>query len=235
MKAHASSDGKDRDDVTQSGAGVDESLKRDAHDALAAVPMVPSTRPKSPLTPESPEGYKAARAHRRGQWLEKTRPPVAADAVVQLEVMSKEAELLLSEEEARVRCEEEKRLKDEEESRRLEEERRVDEETRRVEEQRWREEEAERIRREATVYPIVMHMSDASLLPYLMTYLTFSDWCSLYGASKEIRALFESRVLREFVLEHFLGTVGYSKWKFEWAEPLALSLRVSFLICWSSP
>lgn len=141
--------------------------------------------------------------------------------------MSKEAELLQLEEEARLRKEEEK-LQKEEEERRVEEERlRLEEEERQLEEQRQEAEEKERLRREATVYPIVQHLSDVSLLPHLVTYLTFSDWCSLYGATKEIRGLFESRVLREYVLEHFLGTVGYSSWKFEWAEPLALSLKVS--------
>lgn len=194
---------------------------------VPAIPLTPPTRPKSPLTPESPENYKTARTQRRGQWLEKMRPPVAADAVVQQEVMSKEAELLQREEEARVRMEEEKRLKEEEERRVKEEELRLEEEKRRLEEQRLKEEEEERLRREATVYPIVKHMSDASLLPHLLTYLTFSDWLSLYGATKEIRELFENRALRECVLEHFLGTVAYSTWKFEWAEPLALSLKVS--------
>lgn len=194
---------------------------------VPTIPLTPPTRPKSPLTPESPENYKTARTQRRGQWLEKMRPPVAADAIVQQEVMNKEAEFLQREEEARVRMEEEKRLKEEEERRVKEEELRLEEEQRRLEEQRLEEEEKERLRREATVYPIVKHISDASLLPHLLTYLTFSDWCSLYGATKEIRGLFENRTLREYVLEHFLGTVAYSRWKFEWAEPLALSLKVS--------
>jgi len=197
-----------------------------ADEPAPAVPLTPPTQPKVPLTPESPDDYKSARALRRGLWLEKARPPIATDASVQQEVMSKEADLLLREEKERLRKEEEKRQKEEEERRVKEEQQRLEEEKRRLEEQRLKEEEEERLRREASIYPIIKHLSDASLLPHLLAYLTFSDWCSLYGAAKQIRGLFESRVLREYVLEHFLCTIGYSRWKFEWAEPLALSLKV---------
>ncbi|KAF9238269.1 hypothetical protein BU15DRAFT_75423 [Melanogaster broomeanus] len=74
-------------------------------------------------------------------------------------------------------------------------------------------------------FPIVAFMSDADLLPLLLAYLSYSEWLALYSANKSIREVFQSRILREFVLERYLSTVGYSKWEFEWAEPLALSLK----------
>jgi hypothetical protein len=203
----------------------------------AARPVTPSrpksplpARPKSPLTPDSPEDYKSARTQRRGQWLEKTCPPLVADVIVQQEVMSKEAELLQEEEAVRLRKAEEVRRKEEEARQREEEERMAKE----AEEKRLKEEaeekqrlEEELARKPPSFYPIVSHLADALLLPHLLAYLTFGDWCALYAANQEVRVLFESRVLREYVLEHFLGTVGYKRWSFEWAEPLALSLKVS--------
>ncbi|KAG2031114.1 hypothetical protein BDR03DRAFT_139118 [Suillus americanus] len=195
-----------------------------------ARPKSPMARPKSPLTPDSPDVYKSARTQRRGQWLEKTRPPLVADVIAQQEVMSKEAELLQEEEDVRLRKAEEVRRK-EEEARQREEEERMEKE---AEEKRLKEEaeekqrlEEELARKPPTFYPIVSHLADGSLLPHLLAYMTFGDWCALYAANKEVRVLFESRVLREYVLEHFLRTVGYRRWSFEWAEPLALSLKVS--------
>lgn len=204
-------------------------VKMFGEEAAGARPVTPlPPRPKSPLTPESPEDYQSARNQRRGQWLEKTRPPVVADAAAQQEVMSKEAELLQEEEEARFRKAEEARRK-EEEVRQREDKERMERE---AEEKRLKEEadekqrlEDELARKPPTFYPIVSHLADASLLPHLLACLTFGDWCALYAANKEVRAVFESRVLREYVLEHFLGTVGYQRWNFEWAEPLALSLK----------
>lgn len=194
----------------------------------AARPVTPSrpkspllARPKSPLTPESPEDYLSARTQRRGQWLEKTRPPLVADAIAQQEVMSKEAELLQEEEDIRLKKAEEVRQK-EEEAHQKEEHERLEKE---AEEKRLKEEAEELARKPPSFYPIVSHLTDASLLPHLLTYLTFGDWCALYAANKEVRAVFESRASREYVLEHFLGTVGYKRWNFEWAEPLALSLK----------
>ncbi|KAH0828741.1 hypothetical protein J3R83DRAFT_3164 [Lanmaoa asiatica] len=78
-----------------------------------------------------------------------------------------------------------------------------------------------------TYFPIIAFMSDANLLPVLLSYLTYSEWLGLYSANKQVRDLFQSRILREFVLERYLSTVGYSKWDYEWAEPLALSLKAS--------
>ena len=78
-----------------------------------------------------------------------------------------------------------------------------------------------------TYFPIMAFMSDANLLPLLLTYLTYSEWLALYSANKQVRDLFQSRILREFVLERYLGTVGYWKWDYEWAEPLALTLKAS--------
>lgn len=212
-------------------------VKSCGSDEGAARPVTPSrpkspllARPKSPLTPESPDDYVSARTQRRGQWLEKTRPPLVADVIVQQEVMNKEAELLQEEEAVRLRKAEEARRM-EEEARQREEEERMEKE---AEEKRLKEEaeekqrlEEELARKPPSFYPIVSHLADASLLLHLLEYLTFSDWCALYAANKEVRAVFESRVLREYVLEQFLGTVGYKRWSFEWAEPLALSLKVS--------
>lgn len=78
-----------------------------------------------------------------------------------------------------------------------------------------------------TYFPIVAFMSDATLLPVILSYLSYSEWLALYSSSKQVQQLFQSRILREFVLERFLSTVGYSKWGYEWAEPTALSLRAS--------
>ena len=80
-----------------------------------------------------------------------------------------------------------------------------------------------------TYFPIMAFLSDAHLFPLLLSYLSYSEWLPLYSANKQVRALFQSRLLREFVLERYLGTVGYSKWNYEWAEPLALSLKASCL------
>lgn len=206
--------------------GSDEGTARPVTPSRPKSPLL--ARPKSPLTPESPEDYVSARTQRRGQWLEKTRPPLVADVIVQQEVMNKEAELLQEEEAVRLRKAEEARRKEEEARQRKEEERMEKE----AEEKRLKEEaeekqrlEEELARKPPSFYPIVSHLADASLLLHLLEYLTFSDWCALYAANKEVRAVFESRVLREYVLEQFLGTVGYKRWSFEWAEPLALSLK----------
>lgn len=80
-----------------------------------------------------------------------------------------------------------------------------------------------------TYFPIMAFMSDANLLPVLLSYLSYSEWLALYSANKQVPELFQSRILREFVLERYLSTVGYSKWNYEWAEPLALSLKASSL------
>lgn len=78
-----------------------------------------------------------------------------------------------------------------------------------------------------TYFPIMAFMSDANLLLLLLSYLSYSEWLQLYSANKQIQDLFQSRTLREFVLERYLCTIGYSKWNYEWAEPLALSLKAS--------
>ena len=80
-----------------------------------------------------------------------------------------------------------------------------------------------------TYFPIMAFMSDANLLPLLLSYLSYSEWLDLYSANKQVRGLFQSRILREFVLERYLNTIGYSKWTYEWAEPLELSLKVRSL------
>lgn len=199
--------------------GNEEGAPRPATPSRPKSPLL--ARPKSPLIPESPEDYLSARTQRRGQWLEKTRPPVVTDAIAQQEVMSKEAELLQEEEDTRLKQVEEARQK-EEEVRQKEENERLEKE---AEEKRLRDEAEELARKPPSFYPIVSHLADTSLLPHLLAYLTFGDWCALYATNKEVRAVFENRALREYVLEHFLGTVGYKRWSFEWAEPLALSLK----------
>ena len=77
-----------------------------------------------------------------------------------------------------------------------------------------------------TYFPILAMLSDANLLPLLLSYLSYSEWLALYSANKQVQALFQSRILREFVLVRYLSTVGYSKWNYEWAEPVPLSLKV---------
>ena len=78
-----------------------------------------------------------------------------------------------------------------------------------------------------TYFPIMAMLSDANLLPLLLSYLSYPEWLALYSANKQVEGLFQSRILREFVLERYLSMVGYSKWNYEWVEPIALSLKAS--------
>ncbi|KAJ3865056.1 hypothetical protein EV359DRAFT_39688 [Lentinula novae-zelandiae] len=76
---------------------------------------------------------------------------------------------------------------------------------------------------------LIPFMSDPVLLGALLGYLSYWDWCCLYGVTKRVRALFEhkgekARLLKEEVLERFLRTVAYSRWEGD-REPLVLSLR----------
>lgn len=86
-----------------------------------------------------------------------------------------------------------------------------------------------------THFPIVAFLSDANFLPLLLSYFSYSEWLSLYSANKQIQELLQSRILREFILERYLSTVGYSKWDYEWAEPLALSLKASSTLVRRTP
>ncbi|KAJ3737341.1 hypothetical protein DFJ43DRAFT_988013 [Lentinula guzmanii] len=78
-------------------------------------------------------------------------------------------------------------------------------------------------------FPLIPFMSNPALLGSLLGYLSYWDWCCLYGVSKKVRALFEHKgqraeLLKEEVIERFLRTVGYTRWQ-ENGEPLVLSLR----------
>lgn len=96
-------------------------------------------------------------------------------------------------------------------------------------------------------FPLSAFLGHANFLAQLLEHMEFADWLSLYAVNRrEVRALFDSsslgtkpegpaskversgaRRLREVVLERFLRRVGYVRWDYEWAEPIALSLRVS--------
>ena len=77
------------------------------------------------------------------------------------------------------------------------------------------------------LYTIVDFVSDPQHLSSLLTFLSFYDWCVLSSLSKEIRKLLvETPELREPVLERFLMTVGYSRWRWDDPDPLSLSLQV---------
>ncbi|KAJ4488389.1 hypothetical protein J3R30DRAFT_929322 [Lentinula aciculospora] len=76
---------------------------------------------------------------------------------------------------------------------------------------------------------LIPFMSNPTLLSSLLGYLSYWDWCCLYGVSKKVRALFEhnretAELLKEEVLERYLRTVGYNRWEGD-REPLILSLR----------
>ena len=105
-------------------------------------------------------------------------------------------------------------------------------------------------------FPLLTFLSRPVLFAALIEYLEFADWLTLYAAGRRsVRALFDAtaappsslrysftgmrgfragggigasnaRQLCEIVLERFLRPVGYAKWDYEWAEPIALSLRV---------
>lgn len=78
---------------------------------------------------------------------------------------------------------------------------------------------------------IVDIISDPQLLSSLLTFFSFYDWCVLSSLSKEIRILLiQTPVLREPILERFLKTVGYSRWGWDDADPLSLSLQVRRLL-----
>ncbi|KAI0795019.1 hypothetical protein C8Q75DRAFT_522637 [Abortiporus biennis] len=83
-------------------------------------------------------------------------------------------------------------------------------------------------------YPLVLHACDATLLANTVCYLSFYEWTVLTSVSREIRdTMFKRRDLSEIVLERYLHTVGYERWKWKGREPLVLSLDVSTFTSYS--
>lgn len=70
-------------------------------------------------------------------------------------------------------------------------------------------------------------VSDPEYLKMLLEYLSFYDWCVLASVSRVIRIMMvQKKEVREEILERYLKTVGYERWRWEDAEPLSLSLQV---------
>lgn len=78
-------------------------------------------------------------------------------------------------------------------------------------------------------YPLIFHICQPELLHALLPYLSFFDWCALFGLTSDSRKHMEgTRSIREAGLEKWLGTTGYQQWSYEpLREPLQLTLRVS--------
>ncbi|KAF9269776.1 hypothetical protein L218DRAFT_993768 [Marasmius fiardii PR-910] len=74
-----------------------------------------------------------------------------------------------------------------------------------------------------------LYLSDPDRLSGLLQYLSFSDWCSLFNTSKEIRLMLtHNELLREEILETFLGEIGYCRWCWREPEPITISLTDMF-------
>ena len=81
--------------------------------------------------------------------------------------------------------------------------------------------------KEPTFYPLEKHLSNVQLFCTLLPYLDFRDWCSLIAVNDGLRRSIEHRRdLREAVLEHFLVTVGYTRWRWDTKEHVMLTFRV---------
>ncbi|KAI5122864.1 hypothetical protein M0805_003157 [Coniferiporia weirii] len=79
---------------------------------------------------------------------------------------------------------------------------------------------------EPTFYPLDRHLMHPVLLGTLLPYLIFRDWCALTAVNDALRRAIEHRrELREVVLEHFLGTVGYLRWQASARESIMLTFR----------
>ncbi|KAG7095270.1 hypothetical protein E1B28_006043 [Marasmius oreades] len=77
--------------------------------------------------------------------------------------------------------------------------------------------------------PLSLYLSDTDRLSSLLQFLSFSDWCSLFNTSKEIRMMIsQNELLREEVLERFLREVGYCRWVWREPEPISISLTDMF-------
>ncbi|KAJ7100663.1 hypothetical protein B0H15DRAFT_457916 [Mycena belliarum] len=76
-------------------------------------------------------------------------------------------------------------------------------------------------------FPLVMCITNPQLLGALLPYLSFHQWCILSAVTKATRMrLVQTPGLREVALERYLHTVGYSRWVWDDADPLELSLLV---------
>ncbi|KAJ6551379.1 hypothetical protein B0H19DRAFT_1157416 [Mycena capillaripes] len=74
-------------------------------------------------------------------------------------------------------------------------------------------------------FPLAEYVANPPLLSALLVYLSFYDWCILSAVTKEMRmCLVGTPELREAALERYLRTVGYSRWAWEDADPLELTL-----------
>ncbi|KAJ7088630.1 hypothetical protein C8R44DRAFT_442988 [Mycena epipterygia] len=74
-------------------------------------------------------------------------------------------------------------------------------------------------------FPLAACITNPQLLSALLVYLSFYEWCILSAVTKEIRMrLVQTPELREAALERYLRTVGYSRWAWDDADPLELSL-----------
>ncbi|KAL5536303.1 hypothetical protein ACEPAF_124 [Sanghuangporus sanghuang] len=79
---------------------------------------------------------------------------------------------------------------------------------------------------EPTFYPLEKHLMHAELLGALLPYLTFRDWCMVAAVNDALRRQIEhKRELRELVLEHYLHTVGYGRWRWSTKEHIMLTFR----------
>ncbi|KAG6332859.1 hypothetical protein ID866_6229 [Astraeus odoratus] len=163
---------------------------------------------------QEPEDYHSSRQERRGKHLEKTPPPLVAETVAQRRIM-RDSALLDDGNQQGVSAEAEE----------------------------------ESPKEEPKYFPLPSFLCRAEFLAALLEYLEFRDWLALYAVNRRsVRSLFDSsalpsvgsfsvtagdkagtksnaRQLREVVLEKFLRPVGYTRWEYEWAEPIVLSLR----------
>ena len=85
---------------------------------------------------------------------------------------------------------------------------------------------------EPTFYPLEKHLMHAELLGALLPYLAFRDWCALTAVNDALRRQVEhKRELRELVLEHYLHTVGYGRWRWSTKEHIMLTFRACTFLC----
>lgn len=78
---------------------------------------------------------------------------------------------------------------------------------------------------EPQFYSLLAHVADPILLEQLLIYLSFYEWLTLACVSKAIRqTLYEEG--REPILERYLRTVGYTRWRWNIPEPLVLTVEV---------
>ncbi|KAK7054338.1 hypothetical protein VNI00_003532 [Paramarasmius palmivorus] len=71
----------------------------------------------------------------------------------------------------------------------------------------------------------ILFLSDPSRLATLLQYLPFEDWHNLFQASSKVQQMIScNELLKEEVLERYLGDLGYSRWVWREPEPVMLSL-----------